>query len=262
MKKFLMGLIIGVLIAVSVTVGANENINIYVNGKKINADKAFVMDGVTMVPLRLISETLGMSVKWDGDTRSVIINSAPEETRPKLSTQDVTEQILPAVVTVETAEIYGTGFFVSPNKLITCAHVVENYNTLDVTMQNGKKLTARLLEKVDEWDLALLQVSGGNYPYIEKFNYEAKTFDKVYSFPYSSKHSAAPGEVGAILEKPHESFGVTAKRIHYNGSTVPGSSGGPVVNEYGELVGVTYWGNESGNVAFSIAAEYVQKILE
>jgi len=257
-----MGLIIGILIAASVGVGANENIGIYVNGKKINADKAFVMDGVTMVPLRLISEALGMSVKWDGDTRSVIINSAPEETRPKLSIQDVTEQILPAVVTVETDESYGTGFFVSPcGKLITCAHVAKDYKTFIITMQNGKKLTARLLEKVDKWDLALLQVSGSNYPYIEQFNYEAKTFDKVYSFPRGLQYPVAQGEVGAIIEKPHENTGVTARTIHYNGSVPNGSSGGPVVNEYGELVGVTYSG-VGDNVAFSIAAEYVKKILE
>ena len=215
-----------------------------------------------MVPLRLISETLGMCVKWDGDTRSVIINSAPEETRPKLSIQDVTEQILPAVVTVETDESYGTGFFVSPcGKLITCAHVAKDYKTFIITMQNGKKLTARLLEKVDEWDLALLQVSGSNYPYIEKFNYEAKTFDKVYSFPYDLKYPIAHGEVGAIF-KPRKETGITARTIHYNGIVPAGSSGGPVVNEYGELIGVTYSGGESGIVAFSIAAEYVQKILE
>ena len=107
----------------------------------------------------------------------------------------------------------------------------------------------------------MLQVSGSNYPYIEKFNYEAKTFDKVYSFPRGLQYPVAQGEVGAIIEKPHENTGVTARTIHYNGSVPNGSSGGPVVNEYGELVGVTYSG-VGDNVAFSIAAEYVQKMLE
>ena len=52
MKKFIMGLIVGIIIATTLTVGAASSINIFVNDKEINADKAFISEGTTMVPLR------------------------------------------------------------------------------------------------------------------------------------------------------------------------------------------------------------------
>ena len=265
MKKFIMGLIVGIIIATTLTVGAASSINIFVNDKEINTEKAFISEGTTMVPLRVIAEALEFNVKWDEETRSIYITSADEpepeetETRPKLTLQEVTSRFLPTVVTVETAESYGTGFFVSPDgKLITCAHVAKNYKNFIITMQDGRKLNASLLKKRDDWDLALLQVSGNNYSYIKNFGAVPNSMDTTFSFPRKYSAQVVQGEVGAIIEKPHSAPFV--KIIHYNAPITAGSSGGPVINDQGELIGVTRQG--SSKVAFAIAAEYVQKILE
>ncbi|WP_180994445.1 stalk domain-containing protein [Bacillus sp. Marseille-P3661] len=44
-----------------------------VNGNQVKMDRSFIIDGVTRVPLRFLSETLGMDVSWDHKTRSVFI---------------------------------------------------------------------------------------------------------------------------------------------------------------------------------------------
>jgi hypothetical protein len=57
-----------------------RNINIYVYGKKLSRDiEPFILTdkGVTMVPLRLISEALGEEVGWDERTSSIYIGSIP-----------------------------------------------------------------------------------------------------------------------------------------------------------------------------------------
>lgn len=41
--------------------------------------RSFVVHGRTMVPVRVIAELLGAEVRWDGDTRSVVINSHQED---------------------------------------------------------------------------------------------------------------------------------------------------------------------------------------
>jgi S1-C subfamily serine protease len=82
--------------------------------------------------------------------------------------------------------------------------------------------------------------------------------DTTFSFPRKYSAQVVQGEVGLSLKNPH--LAPFVKIIHYNAPITPGSSGGPVVNDQGELIGVTRQG--SGTVAFSIAAEYVQKILE
>lgn len=49
-------------------------INISVNNEKINSPLAFInQDGVAMVPIRSIAESLGYKVTWDNDERSVKI---------------------------------------------------------------------------------------------------------------------------------------------------------------------------------------------
>lgn len=48
------------------------------NGKPVKLDQApVVVSGRTMVPVRFVSEALGARVTWDGDTRTVIIDSKP-----------------------------------------------------------------------------------------------------------------------------------------------------------------------------------------
>lgn len=68
------------------SVGAEQLIKIYIDGKEIETDvQPFIVDGRTMVPVRFISEGLGMEVDWDEQTRSVIISSnkaVPANTQP------------------------------------------------------------------------------------------------------------------------------------------------------------------------------------
>lgn len=263
MKKFIMGLIVGIIIATTLSAGATPgNIKIFVNGKTLSSDKAFISEGVTMVPLRVVAEALDFDVKWEAETRTIIINSKITETaKQSLTLQDVTNLILPAVVLIETqGVVLGSGFFVTPDKVITNVHVIEEYsNNLTVAAGDGVKLKAQVLNNKPEWDLALLKVQG-NFPHIANINSEVKSLDTVFSFPYNYQYPVVRGEVGAIIEKPHKDVGVTARTIHYNAPITPGSSGGPVVNEYGELIGVTYWGT-GNNIAFAICASYVKKML-
>ncbi len=66
--------------------GANQSeVSILVDGAPLNAFEAayITAGGFTMVPLRALSEALGFTVNWDGDTRTVSITSG--ETAPILS---------------------------------------------------------------------------------------------------------------------------------------------------------------------------------
>ena len=44
-----------------------------VDGNKKNVISPYEIDGVAMIPLRALSESLGADVEWDGETRSIII---------------------------------------------------------------------------------------------------------------------------------------------------------------------------------------------
>ncbi|MDR6883095.1 stalk domain-containing protein [Bacillus sp. 3255] len=73
-KKLLVALGLSGIIAASVAVGAYaaSDIKLFINGKLINSDIQ-VVDGSSYVPLRVVSETLGAEVKWDGEKREIQI---------------------------------------------------------------------------------------------------------------------------------------------------------------------------------------------
>ena len=71
-------LTLGLLLALSITAsGAGNGVRILLDGVTMEASaSAYITEGgVTMVPLRALSEALGFTVSWDQDSRSVSISS-------------------------------------------------------------------------------------------------------------------------------------------------------------------------------------------
>lgn len=57
----------------------SQPVKIIVNDREIkNTQGVTIIEGSTMVPLRLIAETLGATVKWDGTSRTVYISNKKE----------------------------------------------------------------------------------------------------------------------------------------------------------------------------------------
>ncbi|MDD2586105.1 MAG: stalk domain-containing protein [Syntrophomonadaceae bacterium] len=86
-NRFIAGLAVLVFLLVSGLVllnpyeaEADQGIRIYLNGREVKSDvQPLIINDRTMVPIRVISEGLGLQVKWDNDNRQVIItgNAVP-----------------------------------------------------------------------------------------------------------------------------------------------------------------------------------------
>lgn len=77
MKKF-MGLTMAAALAVSaVTFTAQANDKITVNGQEIEKTTITNPEGVKMIPLRAVCESLGFTVEWDNDNRMITISDMP-----------------------------------------------------------------------------------------------------------------------------------------------------------------------------------------
>lgn len=86
-KIFISGVLLTTLLMSSIaTVSAKSgtetikatynNIKMYVNGKEISSTvEPFQINGTTYVPLRVVSESLGVDVNWDGSTNSIYLNT-------------------------------------------------------------------------------------------------------------------------------------------------------------------------------------------
>jgi hypothetical protein len=80
-NKYKLIVSIGIIVLfLFVNVYAVPYIKLVINGQQVNTDvPPQIVNGTTLVPIRVISESLGAKVNWDGDTQTVTVDM-PRET--------------------------------------------------------------------------------------------------------------------------------------------------------------------------------------
>lgn len=83
-KKLAVSISLAAIIASSFAFGvyAASDIKLIINGKNVATDIQ-IIDGSSYVPLRVVSESLGADVKWDGDSRTITINGTGAAAAPR-----------------------------------------------------------------------------------------------------------------------------------------------------------------------------------
>lgn len=161
----------------------------------------------------------------------------------------------------------GSGFFVdSTGYVVTNAHVVSGAYRVQVQLPKppppapgeksilrprGDLLDATVVGTDAETDVALLKVPGSGYPTLPFGNSdELRRGQVVFAFgsPMGLENSASMGVVSAMARQLTE--GDPMIYVQTDAAINPGSSGGPLVNTEGEVVGLnTFILSESGNSA-------------
>jgi S1-C subfamily serine protease len=155
----------------------------------------------------------------------------------------------------------GTGFFVSASGLlVTNLHVIEDADSLEIETWDGEVLRAVGLVSADaRRDIVALKVAARETEPLPV------AFDSVLN----------PGEAVYVMGNPLGQTGtfsggmVSAHRVIEGVSLVqitapvsPGSSGGPVMNAFGNVVGVTTLMMRQGqNLNYAVPARYLQPML-
>ena len=158
--------------------------------------------------------------------------------------------------------VEGTGFLYSPSRIMTNAHVVAGVDEPSVIV-DGEEVSARVVHYDPDIDVAVLAVDDLNRPFLR--------FDR----------GGRPRQSGAVLGYPNDGpYDVQAARIRgeqrlrspdiYGSGTVirevfsirslvrPGNSGGPLVSEDGDVLGVIFAASVSdNNTGYVLTAEQV-----
>lgn len=165
----------------------------------------------------------------------------------------------------------GSGVMVSNDGyIVTNNHVIEDASDLEVTMNNKRTFTAKLIGTDPTTDLALIKIDIKNSPYV-KFSDSDKS--KVGQWvlaignPFSLTSTVTAGIISAkgrdikILDDSYaiESF------IQTDAAVNPGNSGGALVNTNGDLVGIntaiiTKSGRYEG-YSFAVPSNLVNKVI-
>lgn len=180
---------------------------------------------------------------------------------------ELVRRIKPSAVAIETFDAKGatlsrgSGFFVASDKIITNRHVIEKSTRVEIHLMDGKKFTARGALAIDgEGDLALLQVdvppnSVQSLPLVQSAPLEGESI-VVVGNPFGLEGSVSNGIVSAVREIP--GYG---KIIQITAPISPGSSGSPVVNMRGQVIGVaTLQAAEGQSLNFAVPSSRIAQL--
>jgi serine protease Do len=161
----------------------------------------------------------------------------------------------------------GSGFFISPDGFaVTNNHVVDSADKVEVTTDDGKTYSAKVIGTDARTDLALIKVEGGsNFPFAKLSDGKPRIGDWVLAVgnPFGLGGTVTAGIVSAsgrdIGNGPYDDF------IQIDAPVNKGNSGGPAFNTEGEVMGVNtaIYSPSGGSVgiAFSIPASTVKSVI-
>jgi serine protease Do len=175
---------------------------------------------------------------------------------------DLLQDIGDSVFKVNTSSSTGSGFYLkASNIIITNFHVVERHREAAVENREKMRYLAKVVFVNPDADLAFLQPSPVLKPpgRLDSFaNVETRERVLVLGYPLGMGYTETQG----IVSSPRQ----LVKGRHFiqtDAAINPGSSGGPVVNARGELVGVaTSKFKDAENVGFAIPIDIVKEDLE
>ena len=172
-----------------------------------------------------------------------------------------------------TATSSGSGFFISADGyVVTNYHVVEDATSLKVTMTDGTEYDATLIGGDQTNDVALLKVTGENFPHVAIGDSDVMTVgDQVVAIGNPLGELTNSLTVGYISAKDRQvtTDGTEISMMQTDVAINSGNSGGPLFNMQGQVVGITtakYSGNSASGatiegIGFAIPVNDVMDLV-
>ena len=186
-----------------------------------------------------------------------VVGQTPSRT--PLTTPQIAEQVTPAVVSIVGANGFGSGVVVDgAGVIVTNLHVVQGETALSIELNNGDVYDDVGVVDVDERrDIALLKIKAFNLPAaILGDSDEVRVGESVVlvGSPEGLDFTVSEGVISALRDS-----GDGYQMIQTSAPASPGSSGGGMFNEFGELIAiVTSQFTDGQNLNFALPINYVR----
>ncbi|MEP6743736.1 MAG: trypsin-like peptidase domain-containing protein [bacterium] len=180
---------------------------------------------------------------------------------------DLVRRIKPSAVAIETFDARGeqlsrgSGFFIDSDRIVTNRHVIENAYRAEVHAYNGNVYQVKGVVAIDaEGDIAVLRIeapAGQVRPLsLDRTSPQEGESVVVIGNPFGLEGSVTNGIVSAVRDIP--TFG---RIIQITAPISPGSSGSPVVNMHGQVIGVATLQITGGqSINFAIPSERISQL--
>lgn len=209
--------------------------------------------------------TMSAVALWMAGQQKTVVYDVPQSTTPSynyrtdvkegdaLTSQEIIKKVTPSVVTVSvqiaSEQGQGTGFgtgiiYTDNGYILTNAHVVDKALSISVKDHKGETYDAKLIGLDSDSDVAIIKIEAKDLIPAE-FGQSSKTVpgDKVIAIgtPYvqNMEYTATEGMVSALRESVNfTDLGYTLDLIQHDAAINSGNSGGPLINVYGQVIGI------------------------
>lgn len=168
----------------------------------------------------------------------------------RLDGSEIFEKCNSAVFMIIGSNVQGSGFFLSKDGLaISNYHVIkELYSGNDVVvLSNGDRYSIiEVIKYSESYDYAVFTTTCKHTNYLNMTRISPKVGDKVFTIgsPRGLQNTLSSGEISQIRDK---------YIMQINTPIDHGSSGGALINEYGDVIGITTAGFEQSNANLNFA---------
>ncbi|MCX5948985.1 MAG: trypsin-like peptidase domain-containing protein [Cyanobacteria bacterium] len=136
----------------------------------------------------------------------------------------------------------GSGFIIAADGVVlTNAHVVEGANEVSVTLPDGRSFTGKVLGADPLTDVAVVKVVSSNLP-VAPLGDSSKVRPGEWAIaignPLGLDNTVTAGIISAIQRTNAVGEGQRVPYLQTDAAVNPGNSGGPLINDRGQVIGI------------------------
>lgn len=219
------------------------------------ADRKFV-NLLENRPAIEVAAATGMSMPSPETADRMTIPKSRESRQP---IQRIRNRVIESVVTVRVGDGHGSGFMVDRSGLLlTNEHVVKDAKRVQVVFANGLEVTGEVLRRSRIRDVALVKIPSRVRSFLPLREGPAQQLEDVYAvgspFHEEFRSTVTKGVVSAWRTDPKTGL----RHIQADVPVSGGNSGGPLVDRFGNVLGITVSGivhKRAQNLNFFIPIE-------
>ncbi|MGA2233334.1 MAG: trypsin-like peptidase domain-containing protein, partial [Tepidisphaeraceae bacterium] len=179
------------------------------------------------------------------------------------------QQFGPGEIVQRKANSLGSGFIIHEDGyVVTNNHVIDKARQITVELSDGRKLPATLISADADADLAILKISDPKpLPVLELGDSSDLMIGEpaiAVGNPLGYSHTVSTGIVSALHRDLKSSQGEVAlgDLIQTDAAINPGNSGGPLLNAYGQVIGInTAIREDAQNIGFAIQVNRLRDLI-
>lgn len=243
----------------------------HVESHQISSDS---MEDSANQPTRLVSNNHGYSPMNNPD----FVNAAEKTVHTVVHVKNLEVRSAPRNLTeylmgVRAGKVLrgmGSGVVITPDGyIVTNNHVIEGASELEVTLNNNKTYTAKVVGADKQEDIALLKIEAENLDYLPFGNSDRTKVGQwvlAVGNPFNLTSTVTAGIISAKGRNLNEGGTKLQSFIQTDAAINPGNSGGALVNTNGELIGInSAITSKTGSYigySFAIPSNNARKIVE